>query len=64
MRYNAKPHECYKDGRIEGILDNVERIGHNLENYEDAKWKLLLKYTLEIFEQEFEAHKEKLADLN
>ena len=63
LRYNAKPHECYKDGRIESIMDNIEKIGHNLENYEDAKWKLLLKYTLEIFEQEFEAYKEKLADL-
>ena len=49
LRYNAKPFESYKDGRVEKIMESVDTIGHNLVNYEPAKWKLLMKYTLEIF---------------
>lgn len=51
LRYNAKPTESYIDGRVESVLQQIEEIGHNLMKYEETKWKLLLKYTLEIFAQ-------------
>ena len=49
LRFNAKPQESYRDGRVEKILDNLERIGMNLKNYEPEKFNLLRKQTLVIF---------------
>lgn len=43
LRHNANPVECYKDGRIEKILQNIEEIGMNLKNYEPEKFGLLRK---------------------
>ena len=34
LRYNAKPEDCYTDGRVEKILANIEEIGMNLQKYE------------------------------
>lgn len=38
MRYNAKPSECYRDGRVEKILNNLEEIGMNLCKHEPQKF--------------------------
>ena len=43
LRYNAKPAECYRDGRIEKILTNLEEIGMNLAKHEPFKFNLLRK---------------------
>ena len=53
LRATADPKESYCDGRIEKILDNIEKIGKNLSSHEEVKWKQLRKYSLSIFEQEF-----------
>lgn len=49
LRYNAKPVECYADGRIEKIMENLDRIGYDLMNYENPKWNIIRKKTIEIF---------------
>ena len=43
IRYNAKPQECYRDGRIERIMQNLEEIGMNLAKHEPFKFNLLRK---------------------
>lgn len=60
LRYNANPAQCYKDGRIEGILKNVEEIGMNLSKYEETKWKTLRKHTMAVFANEFSEFKKAL----
>ena len=52
LRYNAKPQDCYSDGRVEKILTNIEEIAMNLQRYEEQKWKTLRKHTLDIFKEE------------
>lgn len=49
LRHNAKPQECYIDGRIESIMEDIESIGYNLRNHEEARWKQLVVYAVEIF---------------
>jgi len=49
LRFNAKPSQCYKDGRIESILQNIEEIGMNLSKHEPEKFQQLRKRTLAIF---------------
>ena len=60
LRYNAKPTDCYSDGRVEKILTNIEEIGMNLQRYEEQKWKTLRKQTLVIFKDEFDEFKKQL----
>lgn len=49
LRYNANPAACYKDGRVERIMKNIEEIGMNLSRYEEQKWKTLRKHTMAVF---------------
>jgi regulator of RNase E activity RraB len=49
LRHNAKPAECYSDGRIEKILQAIEEIGMSLQSYEEQKWAMLRKRTVDIF---------------
>lgn len=49
MRYNANPAECYKDGRIQKITENLMRIAYDLKGYEQAKWNIIRKKSVEIF---------------
>lgn len=60
LRYNAKPEDCYSDGRVEKILTNIEEIGMNLQRYEEQKWKTLRKHTLDIFTHEYKEFKKEL----
>lgn len=60
LRANANPEKCYIDGRIELILKNLEEIAMNLSKYEEPKWRILRKHTLEIFAHEYDAFSDKL----
>jgi len=62
LRYNAKPHSSYSDGRVEEIMNTIEEIGMNLQRYEEAKWNTIKKHTLEIFAHEYQEFKRKLED--
>ena len=63
LRFDADPRKCYKDGRIEFILENIEAIGMNLKNYETEKWKKLVKDTHAVFVHDYnEFKKEEGAD--
>ena len=53
MRYDANPFKCYNDGRVEVIMQNISEIANNLKNYEDVKWKMMLKMSWEIFNIDF-----------
>jgi hypothetical protein len=50
LRSAADPKAAYSDGRIEKILDSIEKIGKHLSSHEDVKWTQLTKYSLTIFE--------------
>lgn len=52
LRHDAKPQECYIDGRVESILEDIEAVGHHLQRHEDVKWKVLRNHTLEIFKHQ------------
>jgi len=57
LRHNAKPADCYSDGRVEKILTMIEEIGMNLQKYETSKWEMLRKRTVDIFINEFAQYK-------
>ena len=52
LRHDAKPEDCYIDGRIQSFLEDVERIGFHLTRYQEENWKLLRDYTLNIFKDQ------------
>ena len=63
MRHDAKPQECYIDGRVESVLKDIYDIGKNLTSYDDEKWKTLRNRTLEIFKaQAKREHDEHMED--
>jgi hypothetical protein len=49
LRHSAKPQDCYIDGRVESLLEDIQSIAYNLAKHEEAKWHQLTKHTLEIF---------------
>lgn len=49
LRAEAAPLDCYKDGRVQSILLDIEQIGMHLAKYEEVNWKRLRNFTLEIF---------------
>ena len=53
LRYDADPAKCYQDGRVEKIMSGIDEIGMNLCKYEEKKWEMLRKWTLEIFAHEY-----------
>jgi hypothetical protein len=60
LRYDADPTKCYKDGRVQEVLNQIEMIGMSLRNYEEVKWKSLRKHTLSVFEQRFKDFQKEL----
>lgn len=57
LRANAKPEQCYEDGRVQVIMTAIEEIGMSLQKYEDKNWQNLRTKTLEIFKSEFNEYK-------
>lgn len=57
LRATSKPQECYKDGRVEKILECIDLVGGDLRRYEDAKWNKLLKDTMAVFHDMSRKHK-------
>lgn len=61
LRVGADPRKSYIDGRIEKILERIEKVGTHLRVYQDQRWEMLNKFTWDIFDaQEAElakAHK-------
>jgi hypothetical protein len=53
LRYNANPIECYSDGRVETVIQNIVEIGNNLRGYEEIKWNQMFKQVWEIFEKDY-----------
>lgn len=53
LRADARPQDCYIDGRIEKVLEDIERLSINLRNHEDHVWNRLVQYTIDIFTAEF-----------
>lgn len=64
LRANAKPNECYEDGRVQLILTAIEEIGMSLQRYEESKWQTLRNRTLDIFKHENAEHKKALEEAN
>ena len=64
LRATAKPNDSYEDGRVQKILTAVEEIGMSLQRYEESKWSILRKQTLEIFKDEYKKHMDALAEAN
>lgn len=60
LRPEADPRKCYIDGRIESLLEDVERIGFHLTRNQEEKWKALRNFTVKIFKEQFknEGHSE------
>jgi hypothetical protein len=63
LRFDAKPEECYADGRVQKIMEAIEQVGQNLKNYEDKKWQQLRKKGVEIFKDTEKDLKLKLEEM-
>ena len=64
LRANARPNECYEDGRVQLILTAIEEIGMSLQRYEESKWQTLRNRTLDIFKHENAEHLKALEEAN
>ncbi len=53
LRAEADPFKCYADGRIESVMEDIQTLGIHLSKHEDARWKMLVKLTLDIFKAEY-----------
>lgn len=53
LRAEADPYKCYVDGRIESLMEDITQLGNHLTKHDEPRWKLLVKFTLEIFKAEF-----------
>ncbi len=62
LRAEADPHKCYVDGRIESLFADIQSLGLHLTKQDDARWSLLVKYTLEIFKAENKKEQEQAAE--
>jgi hypothetical protein len=49
LRVNADPTEAYIDGRIEEILEIVNKLSKHMRVHKKQYWDQLLEYELEIF---------------
>jgi hypothetical protein len=49
LRHDANPNECYIDGRVQELMEDIGSIGYNLSHHEPEKWKMLRNHTIEIF---------------
>ena len=52
LRVGADPRKSYIDGRIEKLLDKVEKMGTHLRVYQEQRWTMLNQLTWEIFESQ------------
>lgn len=64
LRAKANPTKCYEDGRIEKIQEAIMLIGMDLSKWEEDKWNLLTKYTLEVFKNVDKKYQAKLSEGN
>lgn len=59
LRVNADPRLSYNDGRIEEILEVIEKLSEHLKNEQEPSWERLIQSVVEIFvAQETEEKKE------
>ena len=52
LRVGADPRKSYIDGRIERLMERVEKIGAHLRVYQEQRWDMLNKYAWDIFESQ------------
>ena len=49
MRVGADPRKCYIDGRVEKLIERIEKIGVHLTQQNPEMWKYLETHVLDIF---------------
>lgn len=49
MRPGADPRKCYIDGRVETLIERIEKLGDNLKTHNADMWKMLEERTCDIF---------------
>ena len=64
LRAKANPVKCYEDGRIEKIQEAIMLLGMDLAKWEEDKWNLLTKYTLEVFKNVDKKYQARLSEGN
>ena len=48
LRPEAQPKECYMDGRIDLVMDDMAQVAEELQSYND-EWEHIIEYCLNIF---------------
>jgi deoxyribodipyrimidine photolyase-like uncharacterized protein len=49
LRVNADPRLAYEDGRIEEILEVIEKLAEHLKTEQEPSWERLVQSVVEIF---------------
>lgn len=62
LRAEADPFKCYVDGRIQSLFEDINALGIHLTKNDDVRWKLLVKYNVEIFKAEYKKEQEDAAN--
>ena len=60
LRPDVQPTRSYEDGRVEELLDLIEKLAVHLKNYNEPKWNMLNNLTQRIFEDTHKAKEEEL----
>jgi hypothetical protein len=62
LRAEAEPHKCYVDGRVESLFADIQSLAAHITKHQEERWKLLVKYTVEIFKAEHKQDLERAAE--
>ena len=49
LRANAKPTDCYIDGRIEKLFEVINKMSVQIKLFNAERWNKLCSHTLQIF---------------
>lgn len=62
LRAEAEPHKCYVDGRVESLFADIQSLSSHITKHQEERWRLLVKFTVEIFKAEHKADLERAAE--
>jgi len=49
LRVDADPRKAYEDGRIEEILETIEKLSEHLKTEQEPSWERLVQSVVDIF---------------
>ena len=62
LRVDADPRKAYEDGRIEEILETIEKLSEHLKTEQEPSWERLIQSVVDIFVAQEQGEKKEFDD--